>query len=264
MFFILSKTLGFFTLPSNILIMLAIAGTILLYTRRAGLGRGLLAAAMIGIVVFGISPIGKLLVYTLETRFPAWRAGAEAPTGFIVLGGSIDPDVSAAHGQVALTDAAERLTIVPDLARRYPAARIIFTGGSGSLFGGSAEADYVKQLLASFGIAPERVETEGRSRNTLENAEFTKPIAAPKPGERWVLVTSAYHMPRAIAAFRNVGFEVEAFPVDWQFGRASDAYWPFRSFVGGLGMTDGAAREFIALLVYRLTGRSRELFPGPK
>jgi uncharacterized SAM-binding protein YcdF (DUF218 family) len=264
MFFIASKTLGFFALPSNLLILLAIAGTILLFTRRARLGRGLLVAAMLGIVILGISPIGKLLVYTLETRFPAWTPRAEAPTGFIILGGSIDPDVSAVRGQVALTDAAERLTIVPELARRYPAARIIFTGGNGSLFGGNAEADFVKRLFASFGIASERIEIEGRSRNTLENAEFTKPLAAPKPGERWVLVTSAYHMPRAIAAFRNVGFEVEPFPVDWQFGRTSDVYWPFRSFVGGLGMTDGAAREFIALLVYRLTGRSRELFPGPR
>ncbi len=264
MFFILSKTLGFFTLPSNLLILLALAGTVLLFTRFARVGRGLLVAAMLGIVVFGVSPLGRVLFYALESRFPVWNATGAAPMGFIVLGGSIDPDVSAAHGEVALTDAAERLTVAADLAKRYPGARIIFTGGNASLFGGTAEADYVTKLFASFGIAPGRVETEGRSRNTLENAQFTKILAAPKPGDRWVLITSAYHMPRAMAAFRNVGFEVEAFPVDWQFANAGDLYWPYRALIGGIAMTDTASREFIGLAVYWLTGHSRELFPGPR
>jgi uncharacterized SAM-binding protein YcdF (DUF218 family) len=264
MYFVLSKTLGFFAQPSNVLILLALAGTALLFSRFARTARGLLIASMVGIVVLGISPVGKVLLYILETRFPAWTPSADAPTGFIVLGGSVDPDVSAGHSQIALTDAAERLTIVPELARRYPTARIIFTGGNGSLFGGSAEADYVRQLFASFGIPQERIEVEGRSRNTLENAQFTKPLAAPKPGDRWVMISSAYHMPRAMAAFRNVDFDVEAFPVDWQFAGRSDLYWPFRSFIAGLGLTDGAVREFIGLLVYRLTGHSRELFPAPR
>jgi uncharacterized SAM-binding protein YcdF (DUF218 family) len=264
MFFILSKTLGFFALPSNLLIMLAIAGTVLLFTRFARLGRGLLVASMLAIIVVGISPLGRVLFYTLETRFPAWRPTAEPPTGFIVLGGAVDPDVSAAHDQIALTDAAERLTVVADLARRYPGSCIIFSGGNGSLFGGTSEADYVDKLFTSFGMAPGRVETEARSRNTLENAQYSKAIAAPKPGERWVLITSAYHMPRAIAAFRNVGFEVEALPVDWQFATRDDLYWPFRSFLAGLALTDGAAREFVGLVIYRLTGHSRELFPAPR
>jgi uncharacterized SAM-binding protein YcdF (DUF218 family) len=262
MFFILSKILGFFT-PSNLLLILAVAGTVLLFTRFARLGRALLVIAMLGIVVLGISPIGRVLFYALESRFPPWVATTEAPTGFIVLGGSIDPDISAAHGEVALNDAAERLTIVTELAKRYPSARIVFTGGNGSVFGGPAEGEYVTRLLASFGVAPGRVEIEDRSRNTLENAEFTKRLITPKPGDRWVLITSAFHMPRAMAAFRNAGFAVEAFPVDWQFGKTSDLYWPYRALIG-LAMTDAAAREFLGLLVYRLTGRSSELFPGPR
>jgi uncharacterized SAM-binding protein YcdF (DUF218 family) len=264
MYFIVSKTLFFFTLPSNLLILLAIAGTVLLFTKRVRAGRALLLVGMLAIVILGLSPLSKVLFHVLESRFPPWNASGPAPTGFIILGGSIDPDISAARNAVSLTDAAERLTIVPELARRYPGARLIYTGGNASLFGGPLEETYAAQLLASFGIPPQRLETEARARNTLENAVYTKAMVAPKPGERWVMITSAYHMPRAMAAFRGVGFDVEAFPVDWQTGDGSDLFWPFRSFVGGLGFTDTAAREFLGLLSYRLTGRSQELFPAPR
>jgi len=264
MFFILSKTLVFLTAPSNIMITLAIVGTILLFTRFVRLGRYLLVIGMLGIAVFGLSPLGKILLAALENRFPAWSATHGAPTGFIILGGSVDPGASAAHGEVELTDSAERLAVVPDLARRYPGARFIFTGGNGTLFGGESEARYTAQLLERFGVAPGRVEMEDQSRNTLENAQFSKAVAAPKPGDHWVVITSAYHMPRAMAAFRSMDFEVEAFPVDWQLTGRSDFLWPERSFVSGLAYTDWAAREFIGLAVYRLTGHSRELFPGPR
>jgi uncharacterized SAM-binding protein YcdF (DUF218 family) len=264
MYFIVSKTLFFFTLPSNLLILLAIAGTVLLFTKRVRAGRALLLVSMLAIVVLGLSPLSKVLFHVLESRFPPWKASGPAPTGFIILGGAIDPDISAARNDVSLTDAAERLTIVPELARRYPNARLIYTGGNASLFGGDPlEATYAAQLLAGFGIPPGRLEIEARSRNTLENAVYTKPIAAPKPGERWVMITSAFHMPRAMAAFRGIGFDVEAFPVDWQTGDGTNLLWPFRSFVGGLGLTDTAAREFLGLLSYRLTGRSQALFPAP-
>jgi uncharacterized SAM-binding protein YcdF (DUF218 family) len=224
----------------------------------------LLILSMLGIVVFGLSPLSKILFHVLESRFPPWNASGPAPTGFIILGGAIDPDISAAHNEVALTDAAERLTVVAELARRYPSARIIYTGGNASLFGGPLEATYAAQLLTSFGIPPQRLEIESRSRNTLENALYTKAMIAPKPGERWVMITSAFHMPRAMAAFRGVGFDIEAFPVDWQTGDGSDLLWPFRSFVGGLGFTDVVARELLGLLSYRVTGRSHELFPSPQ
>jgi uncharacterized SAM-binding protein YcdF (DUF218 family) len=264
MYFILSKTLVFLTAPSNILITLAIVGTVLLFTRFVRLGRYLLVIGMLGIAVFGLSPLGKILLAALENRFPAWSAAHGAPTGFIILGGSVDPGASAAHGEVELTDSAERLAVVPDLARRYPGARFIFTGGNGTLFGGESEANYAARLLERFGVASGRVELEDQSRNTLENARLSKVIAAPKLGDHWVLITSAYHMPRAMAAFRSVDFEVEAFPVDWQLTGGSDFFWPLHSFVSGLAYTDWAAREFIGLAVYRLTGHSRELFPGPR
>jgi uncharacterized SAM-binding protein YcdF (DUF218 family) len=96
----------------------------------------------------------------------------------------------------------------------------------------------------------------------VENAEFSRALAAPKPGERWLLVTSAFHMPRAMGLFRAAQFPVEAYPVDWRTA-AGDRLFPFDTVSAGLRRTDTAVREWVGLIGYRLTGRSRTLFPGP-
>jgi uncharacterized SAM-binding protein YcdF (DUF218 family) len=263
-FFILSKTVGFFTLPSNLVILLGIAGTALLFTRYAKSGRRLVAASFALLLLIGTLPVGAALVYALENRFPAWDPARGAPDGIIVLGGAVDPDLSAVHGETALNDSAERITAIAELARRYPAARIVYTGGSVSLLRvGEAEADYVARLFESFGIARDRIMLERRARNTAENATFTKDIAQPKPGERWLLVTSGYHMPRSIGCFRKVGFMVEAYPVDWRIEDAGHMLSSLNALAGGLGATDLATHEWAGLLVYWLTGRTSELFPGP-
>jgi uncharacterized SAM-binding protein YcdF (DUF218 family) len=76
-------------------------------------------------------------------------------------------------------------------------------------------------------------------------------------------VTSAYHMPRAMAAFRAAGFPIEAYPVDWRTGGPIDALKPFPSVGDGLRRTDTAVREWVGLLAYRITGKTAELFPAP-
>ena len=165
---------------------------------------------------------------------------------------------------MALNEAAERLTVVAELARRYPDARIVFSGGSGALaFGDRPEAEFALRLLESLGVAKGRVVSEDRSRNTVENARFSRELAQPKPGERWLLVTSAYHLPRAVGVFRQAGFPVEAHPVDWRTRGSRDALRPFATLGDGLRRTDTAMREWIGLLAYWLSGRSSELFPGP-
>jgi uncharacterized SAM-binding protein YcdF (DUF218 family) len=104
---------------------------------------------------------------------------------------------------------------------------------------------------------------ERRSRNTQENAEFSKALATPTSSERWLLVTSAYHMPRSIGLFRKAGFAVEAYPVDWRLGGRGDLF-AFNTVAGeGLGCTDIGLREWIGLLAYWLTGKIDEPFPGP-
>ncbi|MDN4989054.1 MULTISPECIES: YdcF family protein [unclassified Bradyrhizobium] len=251
-------------LPINLLVELGIISVVLMATRFAGLGRKLAATTLVLFALTAFSPLGNWLLYPLESRFPAWDPTRGAPDGIIVLGGSVDTELSAAHHTPVVPHAADRLLAPAELARRYPNARIVFTGGSANLIANDArEADYSAPILENAGVPKERLILERDSRNTYENAIFTKRLVAPKPGERWLLVTSAYHMPRAMGIFRKAGFDVEAYPVDWRMGGRDDLFSFTNNALEGFGHTDVAAREWIGLLAYRLMGRTGELLPGP-
>lgn len=261
MFFVLSKTLGVMLLPINFLIGIGVIGAVLLLTRFARLGRRLMVAALLLLAICGFSPLGNLLVSALEQRFPPWDASRGAPDGIIVLGGSIDADLSVAHATPVVRSAADRVIAAAVLARRYPNARLVFTGGSSNLISNDArEADYAAEMFESLGIPRSRLTIERRSRNTVENAEFSKAMVDPKPGERWLLVTSAYHMPRSVGLFRKAGFNVEAYPVDWRVGKV----FSFATLaIEGLSRADLGTREWIGLLVYHLAGKTDDWLPGP-
>lgn len=264
MFFDLSKIAGFFALPSNLLSLLGIVGLLLLCTPWRRLASWLVVTSLAFLAIAGWSPLGNVLLLPLEQRFAPCQPSRRAPDGIVVLGGAIAPAVSQARGAVALNEAAERLTVTAALARRYPQARIVYSGGSNALAGEAiAEAPFAVTELQALGVARDRITAEEQSRNTIENAVFSRLVAQPKPGERWLLVTSAYHMPRAIAAFRAAGFAVEACPVDWRTRGAIDALTPFGSLSEGLQRTDEAVHEWVGLAAYRLAGRTRALFPAP-
>src|SRR5581483_2980516 len=264
LFFVLSKTLGVLVLPTNFLIVLALIGALLSLTRFARAGRRLMIAAIVLLAVAAFSPLGNMLLYPLESRFPPWSAAQGAPDGIVVLGGPIDADLSVAHGMAVITSSPDRIVAAAALAHKYPNARIVFSGGSSSLISNEQrEADYAAALFESLGIDKTRLIMDRDSRNTYENAVFSKKLAAPKPGERWLLVTSAFHMPRAIGLFRKVGFAVEPYPVDWRVGRGADVFAFTQFSLDGLLRTDVGVREWLGLVVYRLAGRTDTLFPGP-
>jgi uncharacterized SAM-binding protein YcdF (DUF218 family) len=264
-FFVLSKTLGTMLLPINFLIGLGVLGAILLLTRYARLGRGLLVASVVLLALCGFSPIGRLLILPLEQQFSPWDASRGAPDGIVVLGGSIDPDLSAARGRTVMPRAADRIVAAAELARRYPNARIVFSGGNANLLmdDSAKEADFALAAFEELGVAKERLSAERLSRNTVENAQFVKKVANPKPGERWLLITSAFHMPRSIGLFRKAGFPVEAYPVDWRAARSTAFVFSSVS-IQGLERTDIAVREWMGLAAYRLTGRIDTFLPGPE
>jgi uncharacterized SAM-binding protein YcdF (DUF218 family) len=265
LFFVLSKTLGFLLLPTNLLIGVGVIGAILLVTRFASLGRKLVMVSVLLLVICGLSPLGNYLLYPLEQRFPPWQAGSGAPPdGIVILGASIEADLSAAHGTPVVRSAPDRIIAAAALAHRYPNARIVFTGGSANLISNDArEADFAGAIFEGLGIAKSRLIMERASRNTLENAQFSKALVQPKDGERWLLVTSAFHMPRSIGLFRKAGFAVEAYPVDWRVGGRGDLMNFSSAILDGLGRTETAVREWIGLIAYRATGKIDDLLPGP-
>jgi len=266
LFFALSKTVGYMLIPSNFLIGLGLFGAALLLTRFARAGRRLMVIALVLLAVCAFSPLANFLLYPLESRFPKWDSARGQPDGIIVLGGSLDADLSAAHGLPVIGGAADRIVGAAALAHRYPNARIVYTGGSPNLISNDAkEADYATALFEGLGIAKSRLTLERQSRNTRENAEFSKQVAMPKPGERWLLVTSAYHMPRSVGLFRKVGFPVEAYPVDWKVGTWGNGLLKYYVTANdGLQFVDIAVREWLGLVAYRLAGRTDALLPGPE
>jgi uncharacterized SAM-binding protein YcdF (DUF218 family) len=265
LFFVISKTVGYMLLPSNFLIGLGLLGAILLLTRFDRLGRRLMVTALLLLAICAYSPLANLLLYPLEQRFPKWDSSRGDPDGIIVLGGPLDADLSAAHGVPVISGAADRIIGAATLAHRFPNARLVYTGGSPNLLHNDAkEADYATALLQGLGIPKSRLTMERQSRNTRENAEFTKEIVKPKPGERWLLVTSAYHMPRSIGLFRKAGFKVEAYPVDWKVGMQEDLFKYYIVLSNGLQLVDIGAREWLGLIAYRLAGGTDTLLPGPE
>lgn len=263
MFFTLSKTIAPFVLPSNLFFTIGLAGIILMATRWRPAGVGLAVTGILLLAVAGYFPIGPLLIHPLEDRFPPWDASHGAPDGIIVLGGVIAPGLTLDRGSPAVPRAAGRLIALVKLARQFPRARIIYSSGNASLVpGGLAEADVLNRVLDDLGVPRQRVILERRARDTVENAIFSKAIAKPKPGEHWLLVTSAAHMPRAVGCFRRAGFPVDAYPVDWT--TFTHLYLGLSlSLSGGLRSTDFAVHEWLGLFAYWLTGRTSELLPGP-
>src|ERR1035437_4393899 len=164
MFFLLSKTLAYIAVPSNLLVRIGLAGIDLLFTRFVRAGRRLLVASVILIAAIGVLPVGNALILPLEERFPPWDAALGSPTGIIVIGGAINSERSAARGRVSLNKAAERVTVAVELVRQYPIARIVFAGGNADLFSGPPEADFVLRFFENLGVPRNRITLETQSR----------------------------------------------------------------------------------------------------
>lgn len=267
--FVVAKVLGALAMPSRLIVLALLAGLALrgAFGRRwpGRAGVALTGLAAVALAVVAVVPVGDLLMRPLEQRFaapPASAASDRPPDGVVVLGGAIDAPLSAIHGRPAVNGAAERLFALASLARAHPDAAIVFTGGTGSLRRPEArEAAYARALMAGLGLPPGRVLWDAEARTTRENAVNALALAEPAPGERWLLVTSAWHMPRAVGSFRAVGFEVEAHPVDFRTRPA--LAWGLEP-AANLSALDRAAHEWLGLAWYRLQGWTDRLLPASR
>jgi uncharacterized SAM-binding protein YcdF (DUF218 family) len=264
MFFPISKIFWAIAEPVALLLYIGLAGVILSFTRFGRIGRILMASAILGLAVGLFTPLGTALLRPLEDRFPQPPTDMAPPTGIIVLGGALDPKTSEARGQTILASDANRLTAAVELARRYPEARVVYSGGAGFLWSESPPEAYVaRDLWLALGLPAERISFEAKSRNTFENALYTRELLDPQPGQSWLLVTSAWHMPRSVGIFRRVGMSVVPFPVAYHtFGDARDWQWNAGT-IDRLFALNYAVREWIGLFVYWLTDKTDALFPGP-
>lgn len=261
--FFLSKVVWLLASPDAVLLILVTVGTALLWTRRWRMGRTILLGAVAASLIIAILPIGPWFLRPLENRFPTVQRVPERVDGIVVLGGAVSPRLTIARGQPALNAAAERMTEFVALARQHPEAKLVYTGGSGSVaYPELKEVPVARQLFASLGIDVGRMIFEDESRNTYENALFTRDLVKPQPGETWIVVTSAFHMPRAYGCFSRVGWRVMPYPVDYMTRPSYELTVDF-DFLGGLNMFALALHEWIGLISYRMLGYSNALFPSP-
>ncbi|MBM3538012.1 MAG: YdcF family protein [Alphaproteobacteria bacterium] len=254
--FELSKILGPALDPRTVLFVILLAGTVLLWTSARRLGRWLVSVAVATALVFVLLPIGPNMLYRLEHRFPRPPLPATID-GIIALGGDFNVTLAEEYGPSSA--ASPRLMALADLSRKYPQARLVFSGGSGRLTPHTAEAELAPRIVAALGVDPSRVLYEGASRNTRENALLSRAAVAPQRGETWILITAASHMPRAIGVFRTVEWPVVPYPVEFQ---AISGARPF-SMDGGLRDLAIATRESVGLIYYWLRGWTDAPFPAP-
>ncbi len=267
-FFAMAKISWFFLHPASLLLALFLIGWILLWGRFFRLGRWLLSLALVTLLLVLFLNIDQMILYPLEHRFPKYASYSQQGTkgndikGIIVLGGAIKEDLSAHHGAVQTNSAAERLTETLLLAKKYPDLEIVFSGYSGSWgYSGSSEADAARAFFSAFGLA-ERVRYENQAVNTWENAVYSYRLVDPLPSENWLLLTSAYHVPRSVGTFRKVGWKVTPVPVDYNTGEDVGLRLGLPDF-DKLQVLALALHEWVGLGFYYLAGKSSALFPEP-
>jgi uncharacterized SAM-binding protein YcdF (DUF218 family) len=263
MFFILSKIVGFFIQPLNLAILLLFLGLVATALARRKLATISSVLAFLVLVLPVWTSLGAMMLNPLEERFPKPPLPHKVD-GIVVLGGGFEGAINQARGGYELNSGGDRFVEAAILARRFPLARVVVTGGTGALFlGGEGDADTAPRLLTALGVAPDRLVLEGRSRNTYENAVFTKKLVTPKPGETWLLVTSAFHMPRSKALFDKAGFATVPWPVDYRTSGREGISLFADNAADSLQTTTIALREWIGLFAYWLSGKIDTPFPGP-
>ena len=254
--FFASKILALVTQPLLWVFVLLLL-SLLVLRRWPRAGRRLVGTALAVLVLIAWKPLPEAIIRQLESRYPemAPNAKLEGYVGVVVLGGATESGrTQMAHVQPMLNDAAERMTGTVAVLRANPQLRVLFTGGEGALMGvGQSEAERAKMFFDSLGLSGPQVQYESASRNTYENAVLTAKLPGVDPTHRWLLVTSAWHMPRSMATFAKAGWNVTAYPVDFRTGTDSD--WLDFSMAGGAVEWQLALHELVGILAYKLTGR---------
>lgn len=253
---LLSKLLNLLAQPLN-LVLLMLLLTLALQRLRPVAARRLMVAATLVLLCLGFEPLSAALIAHLEDQSPELAADADlhAYAGVVVLGGALEPGrISAQHVQPLLNDSAERMTAAVALWQRHPGLQLVFTGGEGQWRGsGPSEAERARRFFASLGVPPSALTLESASRNTYENALFTRNLPGLDVARPWLLLTSAWHMPRALATFKKAGWNVTAYPVD--FRTAEGTPWSNYDLRLGAQQWELLLHEWLGLLAYRLSGR---------
>ena len=261
-FFFTSKIVWALITPGSLLVILGMFAWLSLVAGWQKISRLFLSLTALFLLLVGTLPLGEWLISPLENRFAANAALPMNPAGVIVLGGAVNPALSDTWGQTEIGGAAERLTAFIYLANLYPDTQLVFTGGSGSLTEQAyKEADYTRFLFEQLDMGDRAIIYESESRNTAENALHSIKLLNPQAAEEWILITSAFHMPRAVGVFCQAGWPVTPYPVDHYSDKGELLRIDYR-FSDNLRTLETAIHEWVSLLAYRITRQTDRLLPG--
>jgi len=243
MFYFFSKLFWLIAAPTTALLLLTVGASFWTALRKSRRAAWLAAIGASGLAIGGLTPASSWLMIPLENRFPQWETGPQAaPNGIVILGG----------------ESGERIAALVELSRRFPQARLVYSGPGPEIL-----QSEVLMKFARLGGDPARLTIEPRSRNTFENARYSRELINPSPVERWLLLTSASHMPRAVGCFRRAGFRVDPYPMQFRTAHRPQSFLESINVSEALGLLDIAAKEWIGLAVYRLMGWTDAWFPAP-
>ena len=260
-FFYLSKIIWAFISPDNLLLILILATLTLLFLKKYKTATKLLTFISIILIIIAFLPVGKWMLYPLETRFQTNPALPEKVDGIIVLSGAEAASLSSVWNQVELGGAVERSLYFLSLAKKYPKAKLVFIGGSGSLLEQNLkEADVAKKLYQQQGFDTNRIIFERKSRNTFESAINGTKLIRPVKNEKWLLITTAWHMPRSASVFCKAGWPVIPFPVDHSVNKDNLFAIEF-NLSANLQALKKAIKEWVGLLAYYVTGKTTAIYP---
>jgi uncharacterized SAM-binding protein YcdF (DUF218 family) len=261
--FLLSKLFWVFAQPLSIAFLLAALATFLVFVgwRRLGGLAAFLTALVLFLTLF--TTTGTVALQVLEDRFPKPTQDPPAVSCMIVLGGVLENEVTTVRGDIELNQAADRFVEALRLARNHPQARILISGGDGSISGAyEGEAQASERFFSAFGIPADRLVTENASRTTYENTVNTAGLLKAQGLANCLLITSAFHMPRSMGLFRAAGITVTPWPVDYRTSGIVRPSLDFTQPALNAQLATTAAREWMSLTAYYLTGRIGRIFPG--
>lgn len=261
MFFMASKIFWALAQPLNALCLLALIGLAVraVWPKE---GQGIMNFALILILFFGIVPIGPLALTWLERQYPAPPALPEKIDGVIVLGGGFESYLTQTSGHIVANDSVDRVFCFVEIAKKHPKARLVFSGGPGDILHPDAMESLDARLFFHLsGLDGTKILYETQSRNTYENAYYTREMVKPKAGENWVLVTSAFHMPRSVGSFEKLGWKIIPYQCDPRTDGAYNIGGRLPNVTGNFSAMNIAFKEIIGLIVYNLTGKSAFIIP---